>query len=80
MRRSLGVSAEEFFEALESLQGKEDSIGMMFGEILGAIAGFDVFMQMMREAAEELRSGRSGSDSSDEEAGGAVGIAPAEHK
>ena len=44
MKKSLGVSAEEFFDALQSLQGTEDSIGMMFGEILGAIAGTHTFV------------------------------------
>jgi hypothetical protein len=46
----LGSTVEEFFEALQQ-QGEEDG-GSMFGQLLLAISGFDVFMTMMREAAE----------------------------
>jgi len=50
---SRGSSAEEFFAALE--RAEIDSEADVFAQILNATVDFEVFMQMMREAALNLR-------------------------
>ena len=70
MNRTLNVTVEEFYEALKSESDKdEDGNEAMFGQIMAAIAGFDVFMQMMREAAESINEGYED-----------AAVAPAPHK
>jgi hypothetical protein len=79
MERQLGVTAEDFYQALYTLQDNENSSGAMFGQILGAIAGFECFMQMMKEAAAEGRreaAGKGDPDSEEDENNAAIAIAP----
>ena len=47
---TLGVSVEDFYEALQA-KSREDEWGMeaVFAQILVGVTDFDVFMQMMRE-------------------------------
>ena len=50
---SLGVTVLEFFNALkEATEEDADSNDAVFGQILFAISDFDVFMVMMKEAAQ----------------------------
>jgi len=76
MARSLGITPEDFYEALlKDTKENSGGNGAMFGEIMGAIAGFDVFMIMMREAAEAIADGSEKATVGDDRA-----VAPSECK
>ena len=78
MNNVLNVSVEEFYEALKSESDKDENGNeAMFGQIMAAIAGFDVFMQMMREAAEGIEEG---TESAIIDGSGDIAVAPAPHK
>ena len=54
---SLGHSALDFFHALKEATDEDaDSNDAVFGQILFAVSDFDIFMTMMREAAQAEES------------------------
>ena len=54
---SLGCSALDFYHALkEATDENADSNDAVFGQILFAVSDFDIFMTMMREAAQAADS------------------------
>ena len=80
MNNVLNVTVEEFYEALKSESDKDENGNeAMFGQIMAAIAGFDVFMQMMREAAEGIEDGTESPDV-DGVGSGDIAVAPAPRK
>ena len=80
MNNVLNVTVEEFYEALKSESDKDENGNeAMFGQIMAAIAGFDVFMQMMREAAEGIEDGTESPDV-DGDGSGDIAVAPAPRK
>ena len=58
--KSLGYSVNEFFEILQDSSNKNtEGSDALFGQMLLAVTEFDVFMQMMKEAASSTISTES---------------------
>ena len=59
IEKEVGVTINEFYRALQRVmvEAPESSVAI-FGMILQAVTDFDVFMVMMREAAQSLKSSR----------------------
>ena len=59
IQNQIGVTVNEFYRALQRVMSESpDSSAAIFGMILQAVTDFDIFMVMMREAAQSQQSTR----------------------